>query len=222
MDAPTEPLSFAALDRRIEAVPDGPSAQLGTPPWQRRLDVIGYAGIVVGLTPSVLVELMTPREWMVWIGWAGLAMTAFFLPGIVRSVFLVLRGMRRWRPELVEQLDHDMAAMRSLQAWLARQPRAAVEAHLSFARNAQARLAQKMGFLFGGVDKVGVALVLGALGVQLKSLADGPVPAWIAGIGIFVTVLSALGVIAGLMRLRLQLYEAVLDEALHGRGWRAQ
>ena len=81
-----------------------------------------------------------------------------------------------------------------------------------------------MGFLFGGVDKVGVALVLGALGVQLKSLADGPVPAWIAGIGIFVTVLSALGVIAGLMRLRLQLYEAVLDEALHvhGRGWRAQ
>jgi hypothetical protein len=218
MGTPAEPLNFAALDRRIQAVPEGPVAQLGAPRWQRRLDAVGYVGIVVGLTPSLLVELMTPAWWMVWIAQAGLAMTACFIPGFARSAFLVLHGMRRWRPELVEQLDHDMAAMQTLQMWLARQPRDAVEAHLWFARGAQARLTQKMGFLFGGVDKVGVALVLGALGVQLKALTDGPVPWWAALISIFAVVLSALGVMTGLMRLRLQLYEAVLDDTLRRRG----
>lgn len=214
MDAPTERLNFAALDRRIQAMPEGPVAHLGAPRWQRRLDAVAYVGIVVGLTPSLLVELMTPARWMVWVAWLGLAMTACFVPGAARSAFLVLRGMYRWRPELVQQLDHDMGAMQTLQAWLAHQPQAAVEAHLRFVRSAQARLAQKMGFLFGGVDKVSVALVLGALGVQLKAITDGAVPWWAALISIFAAVLSALGVMTGLMRLRLQLYEEVLQDAL--------
>lgn len=217
MDTPREPLTFAALDRCIEALPEGPVAVLNAPRWQRWLDTVGIAGIVMGLLPSVLIELMTPGEWMVWMAYAGLGMTACLLPGVVRSAYHVLRSMRRWRPDLVRRLDHDMVAMKALQDWVARHPRPALESHLRFTRHAQARITQKMGFLFGGIDKVGVALLLGALGTQFKAFIDGSVPWWLALLAIVIAVLSAVGVMAGLMRLRLQLFEAVLDEALSRR-----
>lgn len=217
MDDSSGSLTFAALDHRIEALPEGPVAALNAPRWQRRLDAVGYAGIVIGLMPSLLIEVMAPAGWMLWMAWTGLAMTACLLPGLARNVFLVLRGMGRWRPELVAQLDHDIGAMETLHAWLARQPRAAVESHLWFARHAQARMTQKMGFLFGGADKAGVVLVLAAVAAQLKAFADGSVAWWIALPGILVAVVSAVGMVAGLMRLRLQLYEAVLDDALRRR-----
>ena len=218
MDGSSELLTFAALDRRIESLPEGPVAELNAPRWQRRLDAVGYAGIVVGLMPSVMMEFIAPAGWMLWMARVGLTMTACLLPGFARNVFLVLRGMGRWRPELVAQLDHDMGAMETLHAWLARQPRAAIESHLGFARNAQARMTQKMGFLFGGADKAGVVLVLAAVAAQLKAYADGPIAWWIALPGILVAVLAVVGMVAGLMRLRLQLYEAILDDALRRRG----
>ena len=136
MDASSELLTFAALDRRIESLPEGPVAELNAPRWQRWLDAVGYAGIVVGLLPSLLIEFIAPAGWMLGMARVGLTMTACLLPGFACNVFLVLRGMAGWRPELVAQLDHDMNAMETLHAWLGRQPRAAIESHLGFARNA--------------------------------------------------------------------------------------
>ncbi len=218
MDASSESLSFAALDRRMEALPEGPVAELHASRWQRWFDAVGYAGIVMGLMPSLLVEFIAPAAWMVWMMRVGLALTAFFVPGLGRNIFRVLRSMRRWRPQLVAQLDHEMGAVETLHAWLAHQPRAALESHLWFARLAQTRMTQKMGFLFGGADKLGVPLVSAAVAAQLKAYADGPIAWWIALPGILVAVLAAVGMVAGLMRLRLQLYEALLDDALRRRG----
>lgn len=216
-DTHIAPLSFTELDRRIEALAEGPVAELNAPRWQPWLDAIALAGIVFGLLPSLLIEFLPPRQWMAWMAQGGLAMTAFFLPGVLRSMFLVVRGMRRWRPQLVVQLDHDVASMGTLQAWLSRQPRDALESYLWFARHAHARLTQRIGFLFGGVDKVGVLVVIGAIAVQLKAFADGPVPWWLAAVAMFVAVTYAVGIVASLMRLRLQLYEALLDDALRRR-----
>lgn len=215
---PSEPLTFTELDRRIAALPEGPAAELNPPRWQPWLDAVGLAGIVLGLLPSLLVEFWTPQDWMAWMASAGLGLTALFLPGFARSMFLMVRGMRQWRLQLVAQLDHDVASMATLQTWLARQPREAIESHLWFVRHAHARLGHKMGFLFGGIDKAGVLVVVGAVSVQIKAFVDGAVPWWLAMVTIFVAVTYAVGIMASLMRLRMQLYEALLDDALRRRG----
>jgi len=66
------PLTFALLDAQIEAMPEGPVATLNTPQWIRPWTLIGVAGAVLGLLPSLLIQWFQPAQWMVWISKAGL------------------------------------------------------------------------------------------------------------------------------------------------------
>ena len=69
-----ESLSFAAIERRIQAMPDGPSAVLNTPRWLAPLNTVGTAGIIVDTLPSVLVYFLTQASWMVVMAYLGLGM----------------------------------------------------------------------------------------------------------------------------------------------------
>lgn len=211
------PLSFTELERRIKALPEGPVAVLNRPRWQTPLDVIGLLGIVLGVLPSILIAFMTPRDWMVDVAHIGLLLTAAFIPGFVRDVWVIGRSLGKWRTEQVAQLDHDLQAMRALQDWLARIPRDEVAMHLRFARDVQGRLAHKIAFIAGGLDKLGVMPLLFAFAVQLRVFFDGSVSPWWASIAMLAAVSYGVGAVASLMRLRLQLYEALLDNALQRR-----
>lgn len=70
----TEPgeLSYTELERRIKALPEGPASVFTTPKPFAIAGVIGNAGIILGLLPSLLATFMTPQMWMVWApnsGW---------------------------------------------------------------------------------------------------------------------------------------------------------
>jgi hypothetical protein len=126
----------------------------------------------------------------------------------------------RWRSKLVEQSDHDLAQFQELRRWLRKFPRAELEDHRRFARLSQERLTAKLGLLQGGFDKLGILpallamlLLLGNVGgLSLDKLLQ--VPAWQSGLALIFAVTYFIAFLALCMRLRLHLYQAVLDDAL--------
>lgn len=209
-------LSYTELERHIRALPDGPAKILDTPRWLLIPSAVGTLGMVLGLAPSLLILFLEPRMWMAHMARAGVWMTFLgYAPGFVRSIYVVAVSMWRWRIDQVAQLDHDLEQVRSLHTWLRRHPTEVVAEHLRFVQMVQTRLTTKLGFLAGGLDKLGVLPLLVALAIQLNVYADwDKVPQWQVILGLFAAITYLIAFIGSLMRLRLQLYEAVLAEAL--------
>ncbi|UHQ22820.1 hypothetical protein LVB77_19575 [Lysobacter sp. 5GHs7-4] len=211
-----EGFSYAELERRLRALPDGPASVLDTPRPFAIASIIGNFGIILGLLPSLLITFMAPQMWMVTMAKIGLMVAIIgSAPEFIRCLWVIPRSLWRWRNEQVVQLDHDIVQFRKVVVWVSRYPEQTLREYLHFVRRTQARLASKMGLLAGGVDKLGVAPLLIALGIQLKAFLElGQTPYWQLLIGLFLAIAYLIAFVAQLMRLRMQLYEYVLDEAL--------
>lgn len=218
------PLSFMAIEERIQAMPDGPAAVLGTPRWIARCNAVALAGIIIGLAPFLLIQFMPPKAWMVhmvrfglWIAFTGAA------PGILRGPWVMSVEFWHWRPKFVQQSDHDMGQFRELRRWLSSYPIPELEEHRRFAKFSQERLASKLGLLAGGFDKLGILPALLALLVLLRSAGDLTlaalldVPIWQSVLALFFTITYFIGLLAIRMRLSMQLYETVLVDAIEFR-----
>lgn len=213
---PPNNLSFAWLEKRLRAVPEGPSANLTMPTWAIVWLAIGTAGALLGLAPSVMIKLMTPQMWMATMAKTGLWIeVAGYAPVFIRMLLLLVRDMWNWRQGVIEQWDHDLAQFRVLSNELARLPGPAIAEHLRFARDGQARLASKASLMFGSVDRLGFLPVAVAIALQIKTMGDvSALPAWQALLGIFFAVQYLIAILMARMKLRLQLYEMVLTDVL--------
>ena len=215
-----ESLSFITLEERIHEIPDGPATTLNTPRWMLAFSVIGVCGMVMGLLPSLFIRFFDPQLWMLTMARAGVwAAYLGFAPEALRTIFVVVRGMWFWRAEQVQQLDHDLAEFRALNRWLVEFPKAHLEVHVHFARMVQTRLASKIGLLVGSLDKLGVLPIVIVLGIQLKGYDDPTaIPMWQIFVGLFLVITYLIAWVGAHMRLRVQLYEALLIEALQKKG----
>lgn len=212
-------LSFDEMERRIALIPDGPSSYLKTPGWALVLNGIGTMGIAMGLLPSLLIKFMSPQLWMVNLALVGLWMSifAYALP-FALTVWTVVRSSTRWKSELIEQMDHDSEQVRSLSRWLHGFSDADIDQLLRFATMSRERLTQKLGFLAGGVERLGVLPVVVAMAIQAKAFLElGQIPLWQVLLGMSSALLYAVAMVGSLMRLRMQLYESFLCEAKASR-----
>lgn len=215
------PLSFSEIEKHIQEMPDGPDTVLDTPKWIRICNLVGLLGIFIGLAPFLMIQFLQPQMWMVGVARFGfwLALTGS-APGIVRGIAVMAIEFWRWRPKLVEQSDHDLAQFRELRRWLSGYPSAELDEHRRFAKLAQERLTTKLGLLAGGFDKLGILPALFALLVLLSNAGEltveklVEVPVWQSLLAFFFTIAYLIGLLAMRMRLCLQLYEVVLDDAL--------
>jgi hypothetical protein len=215
------PLSFKALEARIEAIPDGPSSMLNTPGWLKAFNALGTAGIIIGILPFLMIQFFAPQQWMVYMARAGLWMVILgYSPYIARSVWVIGREFWHWQPKLSEQSDYDLGRFRELRHWLRKFPRADLEDHYRFAKLSQERIAAKLGLLQGGFSKLGVLPALLALLVLLRNTGDLTVekllevPYWQSWLAVIFAITYFISLLAVRMRLRLQLYEVVLSDAL--------
>ena len=209
--------SFVELDRRLREIPDGPASILNTPRWIVRSNIVGWLGAVLGLLPSVLIEFMTPAMWMVWVARAGLWIALLgFAPGFVQGTAAITLSFWRWRSDQVRQLDHDLAYFRGLREWLSLYSIESRTEALRFARANGKRLGSKLGLVAGSIEKLGFLPVAAALAVQLKVYYSelGDTPLWQIGLAVFLALMYGVGVLSSLMRLRLELYEIVLEDSL--------
>lgn len=215
-----ETLSFSALERRLAAMPDGPAAVLNTPRWLRRLSVLGVAGVIVGLAPAVLVQFMRPQMWMVYLAQAGLGLSVVGCgPFVLRSLWVLLRGIRDWKNEQAVQLDHDVGCFRDLANWLVTFPKEQLLEYRRLTLLQRQQLETKVGLLSGGFSRLGFMPVAAALFLLLMNwnrlLA---VPSWLALLGIFVVLLYLISAAGALMKIRVDLYDMLLSNAIERKG----
>lgn len=209
-------LSFTELDRRLREMPDGPAGMLNTPKSFRIADIVGFVAAVFMVIPFVLVHFMTPGKWM--ITWAQIGFSVFLLallPGIVRSYGVLTWTLWTWRADLNSQLDHDLPQFRTLLAWLSERPMKALEDHQRVARLSLGQMSAKIGMFTGGLERLGVLPVLVSAYLFFRNwheLMDMPYWQLIIGFGLILFYFTMM--VANLKRIRLQLYESLLAEAL--------
>lgn len=209
-------LSFTELDRRLREIPDGPSGMLNTPKSFRIANIVGFIAAVFTLIPFVLVHIMTPGKWMItWVQFSFSVFLLALLPGIVRSYGVLGWTLWKWRADLVSQLDHDLPQFRTLLTWLSERPMATLEEHQRVARLSLGQMSAKIGMFTGGLERLGVLPVLVSTYLFFRNwheLMD--MPYWQLIIGFGLILLYFIMMVANLMRIRLQLYEVLLTEAL--------
>lgn len=209
--------SFDALERRLQEIPDGPSGVLNTPRLVLLFNLAGCVGILVGLLPSVLILFWAPAAWMVWMVQGGLYLALVgFAPGMIRGGTVIAVSLWHWRTEQVRQLDHDLASFGDLRVWLSQFSADSRRDALRFVRLCRERLSSKLGLFAGSLEKLGVLPVAAGAALQFKAWQGGigDVPAWQAMLALFFVLSYAVGVTGALMRLRLGLYDAVLEDSL--------
>lgn len=220
-DASMPQLSFAALEARIHAMPEGPAGRLNHPRWAQACGWLTMLFIAVGLSPIVLVTWMTPHVWMVWVMRAGVwGAWAFCIPFIARVLWVIVTDMVGWRDGLVAQSDHDRVAFGDLRRWLVEFPRDQLEDHHAFAIIGAERLTAKLPLIVGSVERLGALPLLVALFLLVRSSKElsiaslSSIPGWQAMTGLGLVLVYAIGVHAVRTRLRLELYQTVLADAL--------
>lgn len=209
-------LSFTELDRRLRELPDGPAATLDSPRPYRIANLIGGVAAVMTVIPFVLIQFMPPERWMV--NWAQFSFSVFLLallPGIVRSYSVLGWTLWTWRADQVSQLDHDLPHLRTILAWLSERPQEALVEHHRVARLRQAQMSMKLGMFTGGLERLGVLPVLVSVWLFMRNWKDLlEMPAWQLFLGFGLMLFYVVMTVGNLKRIRLQLYESLLAEAL--------
>lgn len=218
MDTPR--LNFVELDQRIRALPEGPISVLNSPRWVVLLDTVGWFGIILGLLPSILILYMTPAMWMAYVAKTGLCMTLAFIPGFVRGCALIISEVWHWRSKFMEQADHDFGQFASIIQWLSSFDDSTLRAHRDFANRASQRLAVRVAFLAGDLNKLGILPALLGLFLLLKNAHSTDVeqvfetPPWLAALAIGLVIAYVFGMIGLRVRSVFQLHETLLSGAL--------
>lgn len=213
-DIESPKLTFAALDARIEALPEYPSDQTIFPKkaqWGFSMGVIGglFALLCVKLLPgnaiytAVLVAI-------------GMAIEAI---GVVLAAITLIP--KRWptfaneRRDFAERLDFDLPDHLALVEWLRTFPLNQRKKLSEFVSYRHERMKEKLPMLTGSIEKLGALPIVIALYLQFKDMHWPPHPSWVEIFLIFVLVLGYwLSVMQISVRLRLQLYETLLSKAL--------
>lgn len=216
MDTSTKKrFSFTALDQRLRDIPDGPAGILNTPPFLKVLNVVAFVGALIGVLPYFLIKWMVPAEWMVCVVKSGLVVLVVAgLPGFLRNCGVMGLGFWRWRDDQVRQLDHDRDYFEYILDWLKGFNTAEIARSERIARLSLGQLTAKIGFLAGGLDKLGLLPVFVSAFLFIRQWNDPlAMPAWQVILGAFLVLLYVVVSSANLMRIRLQLYQSLLIEA---------
>jgi hypothetical protein len=209
-------LTFAAIEARLKAMPEGPVASFKSPKWIVWASAASTVALICALLPSLLIKFMTPQQWMVPLMTYGLlAGVVLGLPFFVRSLWLLLHGLSRWREEMAEQLDHDLGEFRNLTRWLGSFPRETLVEHQRMVRSTKIQLDSKLVVVAGGSHRLGVLpLVAAALSLFWGVEKNLLLPTWWAA-GLIALVLAYWIALSGAQSvIRFQLYDSLLTDAL--------
>lgn len=212
-------LLFQALNQRIDALPDGPVAVLRSPRWQRWFDVAGAVPMALLLLLWLLLTLqwLAPAAWVPALALACLVSSvALWLPGRIRSLWVIGRDMRKGVGGFMRQWDHDLLAMEAVVDWLRGFPRVELERKRQQCQALQERMQHKLGFFSGGLERLGILPALVAAFYLLREREQlMALPAWLMLLGLTIVLFWWMGTQAARARLRLQLMASLLQEALH-------
>jgi hypothetical protein len=210
-------LTFAALDARIEAMPEHPSASTVMPKKARRCFAIGFFATAAGLIAAKIMPSDHPSTVIV-----TLACLIVEVIGLGLGAASLLP--RTWptftseRREAAEELDFHLPHHHELINWMRSHPRDQLETLSTYIDYRQQRMRERLPMLTGGIEKLGALPILVALYIQFKDAHWPPHPSWLE---IFLIFALAFGYWVSLLqisvRFRLQTYDMLLKKALTGK-----
>ena len=209
-------LTFGALEQRIEAIPDHPSYRMTS---SRRARWGNGIGMLAGLSGLILSKVLpaSPAALIAAIGLLAIEIAAFVIAWAGDLLVFNLRPSRE-RLEYAETLDHDLPHHLELVEWMRGFPRERLQTMSAFATHRLDRFRSKLPLLTGNMEKLGFLPLATALFLQFKDMRWPMHLSWpeifLIGVLMFVYWLSMLQV--G-VRLRLELYDALLKSALVDR-----
>jgi hypothetical protein len=213
-DMESPKLTFAALDAKIEALPESPSNTTAFPKKARW----GISAAAVGALFALLCVKVLPSNAMytLVLAYTGVAVE---IAGVV--IMAISQIPKKWptfaseRRDFAEQLDFDLPHHLALVEWLRTFPLDQRETLSEFISYRHDRMKEKLPMLTGSVEKLGALPIVIALYLQFKNMHWPPHPSWVEIFLIIVLVLGYwLSVMQISVRLRLQLYETLLSKAL--------
>ena len=213
MEHQTE-LTFEALNKRIDELPDHSSISMEIPTKVKYCYAIAFLAFALCLLSAK--ALPDSRSYSVVfssiflsIEIAAIAVSIFYY----RSVRI--SGFRSERIEYAEQLDHDLEHHTKLIEWLSDFPRARLAVLADYAELRHERFRERLPLLTGAIEKFGIFPVLLAIFVQVKAMHWPLDVSWPEIIFYFFLALlywqCMLGVSA---RYRVQFFEMLLKRAL--------
>lgn len=214
-DAAESPqLTFAALNARIDALPQFPESSTILPKkaeW-------GFAAAVAGALLALLSIKLLPNNAIYTAILATLGMAAEIVGIVVAALSQVPKQwptFARERREFTEQLDFDLPHHLALVEWLRTFPLDQRKKLSEFIAYRHTRMKEKLPMLIGSIEKLGALPIVIALYLQFKDTRWPPHPSWLEIALIFALVFGYwLSVLQISVRLRLQLYETLLGKSL--------
>jgi hypothetical protein len=213
-DMESPKLTFAALNSRIDALPEYPPNQTIFPKkaqWGFAMGAIGglFALLCVKLLPGNAIYTAVLVAIGVAVETAGVILAA------------ISKIPKKWptfaneRRDFAEELDFDLPHHLALVEWLRTFPLDQRETLGEFVSYRHERMKEKLPMLTGSIEKLGALPIVIALYLQFKDMHWPPHPSWLEIFLIFVLAFGYwLSVTQISVRLRLQLYETLLRKAL--------
>ena len=211
-------LSFEEFNRRIDALPEGPISVLNAPRWQRVLNTLGCFPLlgIAALRVSLAMEWVEPAMWMVTFLQCAIAvMVLFWMPWLLRSIWVMGNDFRKGTAGFMQQWDHDMVQFEHLQDWLSQFPAGHLEERLLQCRQLTENMQRRLGLFFGLSDRWGILPALVAVFFLLqdqKRLLE--LPGWMIVLGIAIPMCWVIAMKASRARLRLAVMADLLEGAL--------
>jgi hypothetical protein len=182
-------------------------------PTQTRAIVVVFLAVATSLVSA----LFLPADW------AKLAVLVSLAAEILAVIVFVLSGLHslnreKMKETFASELDADYRAQAIVTSWIRTHDPADISDKLRFVQTRMATLARRSGVIVGGVEKLGALPMAVALFLQFRDVQLGwPLSitwsAWV--LGLIVASLYVVGLFAQSLKLRLHLYETLLQEALH-------
>jgi len=207
-------LTFAALDARIEALPEYPSDAAIFPKKAKW----GFCAAAIGALFALLCVKLLPGNavYTAVLVYTGIAVE--FAGVVVAAVSQIPKTWPTFvseRRDTAGRLDFDLPHHLALVEWLRTFPLDQREKLSEFASHRHERMKEKLPMFTGSIEKLGALPIVIALYLQFKDMRWPPHPSWVEIFLIFALVLGYwLSVLLISIRLRLRLYETLLSKAL--------
>lgn len=212
------PLSFALLDEKVSRYVEATASEERAGKWERWSMVVGFASGGVGF---LLTKILTGRPVLVLLG------VALVMELLSLGFWLVLSMRREWRDfkmphgKYARELDQAYTSYRELAYSLNAYPEVELRRLLRYLKVRRNSLAYRTGLFSGNLDRLGLLPVLAMLYVQFKDWTFGDWTSLWSSVhlvggsllwAIFLVYLGSWWLVR--LRMRLDVYQAVLEEAL--------
>lgn len=183
-------------------------------PWMLASSLMGAGLVIIGK--------LLPNDWGAWLVLLGVLLeVGATLVIAMRSAWRERTSFRTAKADFAAELQRDYSDYGQLLQWVLQHPREDLENRLRFLRMRLSAMETRLALMSGSIERLGILPVLAALYLQVRdwnismtqiSWTEVSWPSTL--LAFFILAIYAASLLAVRLKLRLGLYEKILQDAL--------